>query len=214
LTRDTRGLSEARCGVDERAATHRVPEHPRPRLGGGARGGGRHRLPHGDHEPARPRIARELVPAVRGERGSAHRARCRRPCVEARADRRRTTVARGSSSPSRRPLPNGTVSRSLLHRRRSRTSASHLACIGHAPIPRPAAPTCSLRPRREDAPADAGLRRRRGRGNDAADVERERPRDGLDAVAEAEAAEVDATLRPLARALLALAEQLMGEEAP
>jgi hypothetical protein len=69
-----------------------------------------------------------------------------------------------------------------------------------------------LRPRREDAPTDAGLHRRRGRGYDAADVERRR--DGLDAVAEAEAAEVDATLRPLARALLALAEQLMGEEAP
>jgi hypothetical protein len=69
-----------------------------------------------------------------------------------------------------------------------------------------------LRPRREDAPTDAGLRSRRGRGDDAADVERRR--DGLDAVAEAEAAEVDATLRPLARALLALAEQLMGEEAP
>jgi hypothetical protein len=69
-----------------------------------------------------------------------------------------------------------------------------------------------LRPRREDAPTDAGLRRRRGRGDDAAETERRR--DGLDAVAEAEAAEVDATLRPLARALLALAEQLMGEEAP
>jgi hypothetical protein len=69
-----------------------------------------------------------------------------------------------------------------------------------------------LRPRREDAPTDAGLRRRRGRGDDAADVEKRR--DGLDAVAEAESAQVDATLRPLARALLALAEQLMGEEAP
>jgi hypothetical protein len=71
-----------------------------------------------------------------------------------------------------------------------------------------------LRPRREDAPTDAELRRRRGRGDDAADVERDRWRDGLDAVAEADAAEVDASLRPLARALLALAEQLMGEEAP
>jgi hypothetical protein len=69
-----------------------------------------------------------------------------------------------------------------------------------------------LRPGREDAPTDAGLRGRRGRGDDAADVERRR--DGLDAVTEAEAAEVDATLKPLARALLALAEQLMGEEAP
>jgi hypothetical protein len=71
-----------------------------------------------------------------------------------------------------------------------------------------------LRPRREDAPTDAGLRRRRGRGDDAADVERDRRRDGLDAVAELDLAEVDATLRPLARALLALAEQLMAEEAP
>jgi hypothetical protein len=70
-----------------------------------------------------------------------------------------------------------------------------------------------LRPRREDAPADAGLPRQRGRGDDAADEERDRRRDGLDAVPEADAAEVDATLRPLARALLALAEQL-GEEAP
>jgi hypothetical protein len=71
-----------------------------------------------------------------------------------------------------------------------------------------------LRPRREDAPTDAGLRRRRGRGDDAADVEREWQPDGLDAVSEPDAAEVDATLRPLARALIALAEQLMGEEAP
>jgi hypothetical protein len=71
-----------------------------------------------------------------------------------------------------------------------------------------------LRPRREDAPTDAGLRRRCGRGDNAADVERDPRRDGLEAVAEADASEVDATLRLLARALLALAEQLMGEEAP
>jgi hypothetical protein len=71
-----------------------------------------------------------------------------------------------------------------------------------------------LRPGREDAPTDAGLRRRCGRSDDAADVESDGRRDGLDAVAEADAAEVDATLRPLARAVLALAEQLMGEEAP
>jgi hypothetical protein len=50
--------------------------------------------------------------------------------------------------------------------------------------------------------------------DDAADEERERQPDGLDAVAGPDAAEVDATLRPLARALLALAEQLMREEAP
>jgi len=50
--------------------------------------------------------------------------------------------------------------------------------------------------------------------DDAADGERERQRAGLDAVAEPDEAEVDVTLRPLARALLALAEELMGEEAP
>jgi hypothetical protein len=45
-------------------------------------------------------------------------------------------------------------------------------------------------------------------------VERERQRDGLDVAGEPDEAEVDATLRPLATALLALAEQLMREEAP
>jgi hypothetical protein len=45
-------------------------------------------------------------------------------------------------------------------------------------------------------------------------MERERQPDGLDAVAEPDAAEVDASLRPLARALLALAEQLTQGEAP
>lgn len=71
-----------------------------------------------------------------------------------------------------------------------------------------------MRPRREDAPPEAGVTRRREKSDETADVERDRRPDGLDAVAEAEAAEVDANLRPLARALLALAEQLMGEEAP
>jgi hypothetical protein len=45
-------------------------------------------------------------------------------------------------------------------------------------------------------------------------VERERQRHGLDAIAEPDEARIDATLRPLARALLALAEQLSREEAP
>jgi hypothetical protein len=71
-----------------------------------------------------------------------------------------------------------------------------------------------LRPRREGAPADAGLRRRRGSGDDTADVERNRRRDDVNAVAGADTAELDATLGPLAKALLALAQQLMGEEAP
>jgi hypothetical protein len=71
-----------------------------------------------------------------------------------------------------------------------------------------------LRPRREDAPTEAGFRRRRETGDDATDVERERRRDGLDAIAEPGEAEVDATLRALARALLALAEQLSRGEGP
>ena len=72
-----------------------------------------------------------------------------------------------------------------------------------------------MRPRREDAPTEAELRREHGRGGEPADVEREGQRDGLDVAGEREPdeAEVDATLTPLARALLALAEQLMGEEA-
>jgi len=135
-----------------------------------------------------------------------------RDCLEARTDRRRAPRAHRTPGPIPRPVPIRTMPRPVLHRRRSRTSASHLPRIGHTPVPRPAAPTCPLRPRREDAPTDAGLRRRRGRGDDVTDVERRR--EGLDAVTEAEAAEVGATLGPLARALLALAEQLMGEEAP
>jgi hypothetical protein len=45
-------------------------------------------------------------------------------------------------------------------------------------------------------------------------VERERRRNGRDLAGEPDETDVDARLRPLARALLALAEQLMGEEAP
>jgi hypothetical protein len=71
-----------------------------------------------------------------------------------------------------------------------------------------------LSPRRGDAPTEHDLPRRSRRDHEAADVVREWHRDGLDAIAEPDEAEVDATLRPLARALLALAEQLMGEEAP
>jgi hypothetical protein len=69
-----------------------------------------------------------------------------------------------------------------------------------------------LRPRREDAPTEAGLSRRCGRGDDAAEVEREWQMDGADVTGEPDEAEVDASLRPLARALLALAEQLRQEE--
>jgi hypothetical protein len=70
-----------------------------------------------------------------------------------------------------------------------------------------------LTPRRGDAPGGAGLPRSHRKG-EAAEQGRKRQRNVLDAIAEPGEAEVDATLRPLARALLALAEQLMGEEAP
>ena len=71
-----------------------------------------------------------------------------------------------------------------------------------------------MRPRREDAPTEAALPRRRDKGEETAE-DRLRNQDvRLDASDELVLTEGDATLRPLARALLALAEQLMGEEAP
>jgi hypothetical protein len=60
---------------------------------------------------------------------------------------------------------------------------------------------------------EAGRPRRRGKG-EAAEQERERGFDGLDAEEEPIWSADDASLRPLARGLLALADQLMGEEAP
>lgn len=71
-----------------------------------------------------------------------------------------------------------------------------------------------MRPRREDAPAEAGLPRQRGRDGEAWNDEREGQGNRLDTGREPVETEDGATLRPLARALLALAEQLMGEEAP
>jgi hypothetical protein len=68
-----------------------------------------------------------------------------------------------------------------------------------------------LRPRRGDAPPEDELPRPRGKSREAADDERGRRQHPLDVQDEPVAAEVDATLRPLARALLALAEQL-GKE--
>jgi hypothetical protein len=70
-----------------------------------------------------------------------------------------------------------------------------------------------LRPRREDAPAEAGVTRRREKGDDTADRLRTQKAQ-LDASDEPVVTEDDVSLRPLARALLMLAEQLMGEEAP
>jgi hypothetical protein len=70
-----------------------------------------------------------------------------------------------------------------------------------------------LRPRRGDAPTETGVTRRREKGDENADrLRRQEAR--LDASDEPVLTEADVTLRPLARALLALAEQLSREEAP
>ena len=78
--------------------------------------------------------------------------------------------------PAPRPLPVHSMPRSLLHRRRCRPPSSDLPRLGHAPIPRPAAPTCPLTPRRADAPRTERerLRRRDRIGKASADT-REAP---------------------------------------
>jgi hypothetical protein len=68
-----------------------------------------------------------------------------------------------------------------------------------------------LSPRRGDAPAETGVTRRREKVDVAAEDRLREQEVRLDAVAEPDEAEADATLRPLARALLALAEQLSQE---
>jgi hypothetical protein len=70
-----------------------------------------------------------------------------------------------------------------------------------------------LRPRRGDAPNEAGVIRRRGNG-EAPAQDRERWPDGLDGEGEEIRSQNDDSLRPLARALLALSEQLSREEGP
>jgi hypothetical protein len=70
-----------------------------------------------------------------------------------------------------------------------------------------------LRPRREDAHAKARLTPRRGKDGEGAS-KRDRQQHFADVAAETGEAEVDVSLRPLARALLALAEQLSREEEP
>jgi len=70
-----------------------------------------------------------------------------------------------------------------------------------------------LRPRREDAPTEAGVTRRHEDGDENLEDRLRKQRAPVEADEEV-LTEADATLRPLARALLALAEQLMGEEAP
>jgi hypothetical protein len=71
-----------------------------------------------------------------------------------------------------------------------------------------------LRPRREDAPTEAGVTRRHDNADETAEDRLEDQEVRVDRSDEPVLTEVDATLRPLARALLALAGQLMGEEAP
>jgi hypothetical protein len=69
-----------------------------------------------------------------------------------------------------------------------------------------------LRPRRGNAPTEAELPRRLARGGEASDNERIQRKDPLDVTEEWVGSEDDASLRPLARALLALAEQLQRED--
>jgi hypothetical protein len=71
-----------------------------------------------------------------------------------------------------------------------------------------------LTPRRGNAPPDASLPRRRRSSDGISEREREQVDDPLDIRDKSVEAEVDANLRPLARALLALAEQLRREDAP
>jgi hypothetical protein len=71
-----------------------------------------------------------------------------------------------------------------------------------------------LRPRRREATTGSKLLRTRERSGEAAENEREQRKEPLDVRTEPVGAEVDASLRPLARALLALAEQLSQEEGP
>jgi hypothetical protein len=68
-----------------------------------------------------------------------------------------------------------------------------------------------LRSRRGDAPTEAELPGRRGRNGEASDDERVQQEDRLDVSEERVGSEDDASLRPLASALLALAEQLQRE---
>jgi hypothetical protein len=71
-----------------------------------------------------------------------------------------------------------------------------------------------LRPRRGDAPTETERFRRRRRSGDPSASEREQREDAPAVNEERVGSEDDASLRPLARALLALAEQLTREDAP
>jgi hypothetical protein len=67
---------------------------------GGARGGGRLGPPARGRDAASPRIARDLVPAIRGERGSAPRARRARARLVSPAHRRRSPLAPRPAGPA------------------------------------------------------------------------------------------------------------------
>lgn len=85
--------------------------------------------------------------------------------------------------------------------------------LDHAPIHGAAAPTCPLTRQRVEAPTrETDLPRRPRRTAKASDDDREEQKDrvALDD-APAVGSEDDVSLRPLARALLALAEQLQRE---
>jgi hypothetical protein len=69
-----------------------------------------------------------------------------------------------------------------------------------------------LRTRRGDAPGEAGLPH--PQKGEAAEPDGDQRPDGLDPEEGEIRSEDDGSLRPLARALLALAEQLSGEEGP
>jgi hypothetical protein len=71
-----------------------------------------------------------------------------------------------------------------------------------------------LRPRRGDAPTGARLTRAVKGREEAQNDDRERWENHPDAGQEPVWTEDDASLRPLARALLALAEQLVREDEP
>jgi hypothetical protein len=71
-----------------------------------------------------------------------------------------------------------------------------------------------LRRRRGDAALENGLPRQGGKGEVVSHDERREPKERPDAHEEPDWTEDDVSLKPLARALLALAEQLNREEGP
>ncbi len=116
LARKLEGYLRLAAGWTREQELPGFPEPPLHRPGGGARGGGRLGPSPCDRDPARPRIARDLVPAVRGERGSALGARCARPRVATPADRWRAHLPPRPAVSARRPVPIHSMPRASLHR--------------------------------------------------------------------------------------------------